>query len=124
MPENPVGLIRFLQASHIIIRELNIKRPNRFINVLNFSSADDRRVHALVQKPCERYLSCGRSFLSRNLLCPFDNVKVFWTEEPLGEILVSLVSGRAGRLSPLVSSRQESSCQRAPWDQADSLIPT
>ena len=48
-PKNPMDLIRFLQPYHIISRELNINRPNRFINVLNFSSANDRRVHALVK---------------------------------------------------------------------------
>src|SRR5438309_7930729 len=49
MSENPVDLVRFLQLCHINIRELNINRPNRLINMLNLSSADDRRVHALVK---------------------------------------------------------------------------
>ena len=49
MPENPVDLIRFLQLCHFNIRELNINRPNRLINMLNLSSADNRRVHALVK---------------------------------------------------------------------------
>src|SRR5712664_1876775 len=119
-----MSLVRLLQPSPIIIRELNIKRPNSLINMLNLSSPDDRRVHPLVQQPCKGDLSRCHSFLLCNLFHAFHNVKVFWTEEPLREIFVSPVSRRGRSLSPLVYSRQESSCQWAPGDQADSLILT
>src|SRR6266568_8761199 len=122
MSYNPVCLVGLLQPFHIIIRELNVKRTDRFLKMLDFGSADDRRVHALVQQPRKRYLGSCHSLLLRDLINAFDNVKVFGTEEPLREILVSLVSRRARRLSTLVSSCQESSCQGAPRDQAYSLI--
>ena len=97
-------LVGLFQPFHIVIRELNVERTDRFLKMLDFGSADDRRVHALVQQPRKRYLGSCYFFLLCDLFNAFDNVKVFGTEEPLREVLVSLVSRRARRLSALVSS--------------------
>src|ERR1043165_517660 len=124
MTERRMRPIRFLQRLHLFIRQLDLRRRYRLLQLLHLRRPDDRRRHPrLVQDPGEGDLRRRHAAALRDLDDAVDDVEVALRVIHTVRVVVALRAlGRAALPVAAAVAGEKAARERAPGDHADALF--
>src|SRR6266498_5411953 len=113
MSQNWMGLVRFFEFLHFLIRELDIECRNGLVEMIHFGRTNNWAVDIrLVQNPCESDLRTGDAAFFRDFGDAVGNIEIFLAEVQTicKRVCIGPCSSAATAALPI--TREESACHR------------